>query len=185
MHHSIRLELSQAIVRPFQPDDAPSITRQLQDPDISRYMTLIPFPYHLRDAEEWIARSAEEDPITHFTIEVEGEAVGGIGLTLPGAQRSSVHHHTAEIGYWIGKPYWGRSIIAEAVSAVAAWGFEQLRLVRIFAYVFAPNRASARVLEKTGFVYEGNLHAAYHKHGQFYDGLIYAQVRLPAPRVRA
>jgi [ribosomal protein S5]-alanine N-acetyltransferase len=184
MNHSTRFRLSQAIVRPFQPEDAPSITRQLQDPDISRYMSIIPYPYHLRDAEEWIAHSTAEDPITHFTIEVEGEAVGGIGLTLASPERGPVHQHTAEIGYWIGKPYWGRGIIAEAVSAVAAWGFEYLRLVRIFAYVFAPNRASARVLEKTGFVCEGNLHAAYHKHGQFYDGLVYAQVRLPEPAAR-
>ena len=88
-----------------------------------------------------------------FCIEIEGAAVGGIGVH-PG---EDVHRHTATVGYWLGEEFWGRGIMTEAVTAVTDFCFENFPLRRISAEVFANNPASARVLEKAGFTFEGCL----------------------------
>jgi RimJ/RimL family protein N-acetyltransferase len=84
-----------------------------------------------------------------------------------------------KIGYWIGEAYWGRGIITEALNAMSEWAFRELNLVRLYAKVFARNQASARVLEKAGYIFEGRLLAHYSRDGEFIDGLLYAKVRLP------
>ncbi len=111
--------------------------------------------------------------MTHFAIEVEGEAAGSIGLELG----EDVARRSAEIGYWLGEAHWGRGIATEAVRTVTAYGFEQLDLVRIFANVFAWNPASMRVLEQAGYVLEGRLRSAVTKDGETIDQLAYAVVR--------
>ena len=88
-----------------------------------------------------------------FCIEIDGAAVGGIGVH-PG---EDVHRHTATVGYWLGEEFWGRGIMTEAVTAVTDFCFENFPLRRISAEVFANNPASARVLEKAGFTFEGRL----------------------------
>ena len=88
-----------------------------------------------------------------FCIEIDGVAVGGIGVH-PG---EDVHRHTATMGYWLGEEFWGRGVMTEAVTAVTDFCFENFPLRRISAEVFANNPASARVLEKAGFTFEGRL----------------------------
>ena len=87
--------------------------------------------------------------------------------------------HSAEIGYWLGETFWGQGIATEALNAVSEWAFRELHLVRLCAHVFARNGASARVLEKAGYAFEGRLLAHYSRDGEFIDGLLYAKVRLP------
>ena len=81
-------------------------------------MSLIPHPYSLDDAVQWIATATGDTPETHFAIMVNGEAVGGIGLQLLDAGRSGVSRHVAKIGCWIGGSYWGRGIVTEAAVAL-------------------------------------------------------------------
>jgi RimJ/RimL family protein N-acetyltransferase len=107
----------------------------------------IPFPYTELDAANFINFCQEEDPQVTFAIEFKGEFVGCIGLV----RQTDIYRLSAEIGYWIGEPYWGLGIASQAVKLLVDYGFKQLGLVRIFTGVFDYNKASQRVLEKAGF----------------------------------
>ena len=101
-----------------------------------------------------------------------GVLAGGIGL-LPG---EDIHILTAEIGYWLGEPFWGRGLATAAVSAFTAHAFANLGLRRVFARVLDWNPASARVLEKCGYVLEGRLRRGAIKDGKVVDELLYAKL---------
>jgi RimJ/RimL family protein N-acetyltransferase len=109
-------------------------------------------------------------PSSVFAIEVDGKAVGVIGLTLGEGER----RHSAELGYWLGEPYWGRGIITTSVRAVTEFAIKELGLTRIESYVFSWNPASARVLEKMGFEREGVLRNSVIKDGVLLDRWLYA-----------
>ncbi len=132
-----------------------------------------PHPYTPADAKEWIRQTSEITPQTQFAMVVGGAAVGGIGLEV----RRDVFRRSAEIGYWLGEPFWGRGITTEAVLAVTEYAFKTFDLCRIDAGVFEWNRASMRVLEKAGYVCEARLKKSITKEGQTIDQFIYMQLR--------
>ena len=103
-----------------------------------------PHPYTLAHAEGWVAMAPAADPETQFAIEVNGEAVGGIGLFL----QEDVERYSAEIGYWLGEAYWGQGITTAAVRRFTDCAFDRFGLCRIYANVFASNPGSCRVLER-------------------------------------
>ena len=106
-----------------------------------------PHPYTRADAEEWVALQSTKDPSEHFAIcDAEGP-IGGIGINTERGDAPG----SAELGYLVGKPFWGREIATAAAKAVTAYGLDTLGLDRIFAKVKTSNVASARVLEKAGF----------------------------------
>jgi RimJ/RimL family protein N-acetyltransferase len=109
-------------------------------------------------------------PERHFTIEVNGEVAGGIGI-LPG---SDVHAQTAELFYWLGERFWGRGIATSAVRAVANHVIIHFRLARLSALPYSDNPASCRVLEKAGFSREGILRNNAVKDGRSLDQVVYA-----------
>jgi ribosomal-protein-alanine N-acetyltransferase len=174
---TMQLVLRNSTIRPYRAGDAASATRQIGTYSVARYTSVIPHPYALTDAEEWIAIATAQMPMVNFAITVDDCAVGGIGFKLTDPAKGSDSAHVAEIGYWLGEMFWGRGIMTEAVTAFADWGFEELGLVRIEAAVYAPNGASARVLEKAGFAFEGRHRARYCKDGEYFDGLMYAKIR--------
>ncbi len=133
-----------------------------------------PHPYTRADAERWVAYNETLAPIVNFAIDCEGRAVGGAGLVIGG----DVHRRTAEIGYWIGRSWWGRGLATAAVCALTELAFGELQLVRVFAGVFAHNTASVRVLEKAGFEREGLMRGWAFKDGAHVDALLYARVSL-------
>ena len=136
----------------------------------------------LMDADEWLARATTELVGKNFAIDRGGDVIGGIGFTIHGGEtRGGVLSHSAEFGYWLAEPFWGQGIASEAAAFLTDWAFDAHKLVRIYAAVFHPNKASARVLEKSGFLFEGVEKVAYFKNGEYYDGLLYAKVRMPAP----
>jgi len=100
-------------------------------------------------------------------------AAGGIGIRLG----QDVHRHTASLGYWLAEEFWGRGIMTEAVAAFIDFCFENFPLRRIYAEVFANNPASARVLEKAGFIFEGRLKNHVVKDGKLLDSLLYAKTK--------
>ncbi|WAI02192.1 GNAT family N-acetyltransferase [Methanogenium organophilum] len=108
-----------------------------------------------------------------LAIEVDGVAAGGIAVTL----LDDVYCRTAEIGYWLGEPFWGRGIMTDAIAAVVPVAFVRLDIVRIQAGVFANNPASMRVLEKCGFVREAVLRNAITKNGVLMDEVMHARFR--------
>jgi len=130
-----------------------------------------PHPYTLKNAVLWIELSKESK--TNFAIDVDGAAVGDIGLTL----QTDLLRRNAEIGYWLGEDYWGRGIMTEAVRAVTEYAFETFDINRVYAGILEYNLSSARVLEKNGYVCEGRLRQACTKDGKSYDQLIYSMIR--------
>jgi len=131
-----------------------------------------PHPYRTADAHDWLSWVTRALPETNFAIEVTGEAAGGIGYRLG----EDVERYSAEIGYWLGEPFWGRDITTEALRAVTEYAINTHGLTRVFAVPFDGNTASCRVLEKVGFELEGRMRQCAVKDGKVVDQLLYAFV---------
>jgi RimJ/RimL family protein N-acetyltransferase len=129
-----------------------------------------PHPYSKRDGHAFIRHVREQHPETAFAIAVNGEAAGGIGFQL----QSDVERVSAEIGYWLGEPFWGRGIATEALVALTQHAIATHGLTRVYALPFAWNVASCRVLEKAGYLLEGRLRRSAIKDGVVTDQLQYA-----------
>lgn len=158
-------------LRAMVPSDAASLARHANDRDI--WLNLrdrFPHPYTEADAEAYIAHIATKEPTTSFAIVVDDAAVGGVGLMLS----HDIERVSAEIGYWLGRAYWGRGIITDAVRAATEYAFTTLDLRRVFAVPFAHNLASQRVLEKIGYVREGAMRRSAIKDGRLLDQFLYA-----------
>ncbi len=123
-----------------------------------------------RDAEQWLEHVATAPVATHFAIEVEGKAIGGIGVVIG----QGIFSKTAEFGYWMAEPYWGRGIATTASLWFSRFIMTEHQLHRLQAYVFAWNPGSMRVLEKCGFVREAVLRRSAVKDGQVVDEVLYA-----------
>ena len=163
--------IGEYVVRDVRPEDAPSIALYADNPRVAANLRdIFPHPYHLEDAERFLESVTREEPRTVFAIATEWEAIGIIGLTLG----EDVHRFTAELGYWLGEPFWGRGIMTDAVRVVVEYGFSELGLVRIYAEPYVGNVGSARVLEKAGFELEGRMRANVFKNGLVRDQFLYA-----------
>lgn len=161
-------------VREFRAADLESIVRLGDDREVWRALRdRFPRPYTIDDARDWLDFVASQNPVTHFAIEVDGAFAGGIGYS----RRGDVERLAAEIGYWLGRPYWGRGIATAALATLVPRIFETTDLVRLDALVFATNPASSRVLEKCGFAFEGTLRRAIVKDGEILDARLYAILR--------
>ena len=160
-------------IRPVSLSDAAACLPLAQNPLVPRYMTdRFPHPYHESDAVDFLTMAEQCDPAQFFAIEVEGKFAGGISYE----PLDDVGRITAEIGYWLGEPYWGRGIASEAATVFSDWLLGTGRFVRLQAGVFHPNLASARVLEKAGFTLEGRMKRAVIKNGVIHDRLMYAKL---------
>ena len=133
---------------------------------------LLPSPYSEQNAIEFIHLCQQEVPTTTFAIEYHGELAGCIGLV----KQTDVYRLGAELGYWIGEPYWGLGIATRAVELVTAYGFNKLGLVRIYSGVFEFNAASQKVLEKSGFKLEGIFEKSVIKNGEIHNEFRYAKL---------
>jgi len=170
----VKLELKTCTLRSWEWRDRESIVRYANNWRVARNLRdRFPHPYTDRDARNWLEIVVDADPETNFAIVVGGEAVGGVGYTL----QYDVDRRSAEIGYWLGEEFWGRGIATEALIAVTDHAFASHDLCRVFANVFEWNPASARVLEKAGYAFEGRLRKSVTKEGQTIDQLMYAMIR--------
>ncbi|HEU4632176.1 MAG TPA: GNAT family protein [Gemmatimonadaceae bacterium] len=158
-------------LRPLAPTDAESLARHANDRGI--WLNLrdrFPHPYTLEDARSYIAHVAGQEPATSLAIEVDGSAVGGISL-MPG---HDIERVSAEIGYWIGRAYWGRGIATAAIRGATGYALTTLGFRRVFAVPFVRNAASVRALEKAGYVREGVMRRSAVKDGALLDQYLYA-----------
>jgi len=135
----------------------------------------IPYPYTEQDAEDFIRAmlAADKDSMFAFAITLDGEAIGSISVSRCG----NIHYRTAELGYYLGEPYWGRGYTTEAVKLVCDYVFGHSDILRIFAEPFSFNVASCRVLEKAGFTCEGTLRSNAFKNGRSEDMKMYALLK--------
>jgi ribosomal-protein-alanine N-acetyltransferase len=163
------------ILRPWDVRDIPSLTFHANNRSVSRNLKdRFPYPYRVTDAEAWIAHCVcQTERPRSLAIEVDGQAVGGVGVDL----LEDIHRLTAEIGYWLAEPLWGRGLATTAVNTMTSYAFGTFGLERLQAMVFQGNVASARVLEKCGYALEGRLQRNVVKDGHVLDSLLYA--RLP------
>jgi RimJ/RimL family protein N-acetyltransferase len=116
---------------------------------------------------------AEASPIVNLAIDMDGACIGGIGLIL----NSDVYVYSAEIGYWLGEPFWNQGIATEAVRQMIEYCFYYFDIIRIYAEVFEINKASMRVLEKNGFYLEGVRRKAVYKNAVLMDDYIWVKLR--------
>lgn len=170
----MQIEFGQYVIRDWMAGDAPAIARYANNRRVAMWLrNRFPHPYATSDAEAFLAAVARQSLRTAFAIAADHEAIGGIGLEFG----TDVYCLSAELGYWLGEPYWGRGIMSEAVRQFTAWAFENLEIHRIHATVFAGNAASARVLQKAGFAREGCLRASVFKDGRILDQWLYARIK--------
>jgi RimJ/RimL family protein N-acetyltransferase len=174
----MRITLETCEVRSWQTADVESLVRYANNRKIwLNLRDAFPHPYTKHDGREWVRTVRQQSPETSFAIAVDTEAVGGIGYVL----HRDVERVSAEIGYWLGEPFWGRGITAEALRAVTDYAMQTHGLTRIYAVPFAWNAASCRVLEKAGYVLEGRLRKSAIKDGRLTDQMQYAFIA-PDPR---
>lgn len=170
----MKLVLASCTVRSWEWRDRDAIVRHANNRKVSiNLRDRFPYPYTINDARNWLEMVVGHEPETNFAIDVAGEAVGGIGFTL----QPDVGYRSAEIGYWLGEEFWGRGITTEALIAVTDYAFSRFDLCRLYAHVFDGNAASARVLEKAGYAFEGRLKKSVTKEGRTIDQLMYAMIR--------
>jgi len=130
-----------------------------------------PHPYSIADADIFIKICLHQSPLQVFAIEFEGNYVGNIGLN----RQDDVYRKTAELGYFIGEPYWNRGITTRAVNLICEYGFRELDIIKIFSGVFEYNLPSQKVLEKCGFIREAILKEAIIKKEKIWDEYRYAR----------
>ena len=170
----MRMELAHCVIRSWRAEDAAGLAEGANNRNVWLCVSdRMPWPYTLADAEAYLQKTFTCPDEQSFCIEVNGAVGGGIGIR-PG---SDVYRVSAELGYWLAEPFWRRGIMTEAVRAFVADRFAALPLERIFAQVYARNLASARVLEKAGFQFEGTLRRNVIKDGQVLDSMLYARLR--------
>lgn len=166
------LECGACVIRSWRPGDEETLPLHANNRKV--WLNLrdrFPHPYTRSDAEKFIQRLSGIVPETNFAIDVNGEAVGGIGLEL----HDDVERCSAEIGYWLGEPYWGRGITTAAVMALTDYAFNEFKLTRVYAVPYARNAASIKVLEKAGYVCEGVMRRSAIKDGEVLDQVMYAR----------
>jgi RimJ/RimL family protein N-acetyltransferase len=167
----MHLALNTCAVRTWRRTDADALATYANNRNIwINLRDRFPYPYTKRDARTFIGWARQQRPEVAFAIAVDEVAVGGIGFVL----NSDVERVSAEIGYWLGEPFWGRGITTEALTAVTAYATETHGLTRLYALPFAWNRPSCRVLEKAGYMLEARLRRSAIKDGRITDQLQYA-----------
>jgi len=170
----MRYATPSCVLRDWTMDDTVFLCRHADNPRIALHMRdAFPHPYTLRDAERFIAMATHDRSALLLAIDVDGEAVGGIGIH----PLTDVYRGTAEIGYWLSEEYWGRGIVTDAVRSMIPLAFDRFPIARLQAGIFESNPASMRVLEKCGFCREAVHRSAITKNGVLMDEYLYALVR--------
>jgi [ribosomal protein S5]-alanine N-acetyltransferase len=166
------LQTPRLTLRPYRLADTADLVRLAGTREVAAMTLRIPHPYTEHDAVEFITSCRADFDLgrsARFAIALRGsgEFCGGIGL------RIMSEHRRAELGYWLGVPYWGKGYATEASQEILRFGFETLKLRRIYASYVTENPASGRVLEKIGMRYEGILRSHICKWDVFHDLVFY------------
>ncbi|KAI1339637.1 acyl-CoA N-acyltransferase [Xylariaceae sp. FL0016] len=165
------------IVRPYHPSDASAMAALANDPEVTKTLRdRFPKPYTLEAAKEWIAHCLSLSPQLNFVIMTSsGTIIGAIGLE---PSRGDIYSRAQELGYWLGKDYWGGGYASSAAHGFVRWAFAEFpQLLRIEATSFQGNLGSEKVLTRAGFVKEGIRRQAIVKAGEVKDETIFGIIR--------
>ena len=171
------LRTARLFLGPFEPGDAPELQRLAGAREIADTTLSIPHPYEMDHALAWIANQRKESVrgrATNFAIRLGpgSSLIGSVGL------RDIDHEHMqAELGFWIGREWWGQGYASEAAASVIRFGFDVVGLNRIFAHHMARNPAAGQVLRHLGMQHEGVLRQRVRKWGVYEDVVLYAILR--------
>jgi len=176
MAEQLTLHTERLTLRPFTLDDVPALRPLVGEKEIAATTMTIPHPYPDGEAERWIGTHQpkfDEGKATVFavTLRDSGELIGAVGLVI------KREHSHAEMGYWIGKPFWNKGYGTECGAALLECGFKTLDLNRIFAHHMTKNPQSGRVMQKIGMTYEGTLPQHVRKGDGFEDLALYGITR--------
>lgn len=163
-------------IRSWRIEDASNLSEILNNKKIlDNLRDGLPYPYTEKDAKNFISAmlDADKDKIYAFAITIDDKVIGSIGVF----RKDNIHSKTAEMGYYIEEAYWGQGIGTSAVKQVCKYIFENTDIIRIFAEPFAYNFGSCRILEKSGFLYEGTLRKNAVKNGVVLDMKLYSIVK--------
>lgn len=161
-------------IRQWKADDLDNLVKYANNINVwNNLRNYFPSPYTEEDGKIWLEKMAEASPIVNLAIDMDGACIGGIGLIL----NSDVYVYSAEIGYWLGEPFWNQGIATEAVRQMIEYCFYYFDIIRIYAEVFEINKASMRVLEKNGFYLEGVRRKAVYKNAVLMDDYIWVKLR--------
>ena len=163
------------ILRPYKKGDEGSLKENINNKKIYRNTSVIPYPYTLKCAKDWIKKNLEETKnkkpaMVNFVIDIDGEVAGAVGF-------HKIEEHKAEIGYWLSEKYWNRGIMTTAVKLATKFGFDKLKLRRIYATVYPFNKISMHVLKNSNYKFEGILKKYHKKDDKFLDAHFFAKVR--------
>jgi len=172
-HSDLRLVGKRIVLRPLKNPDAKNIYLNIQDKTISESTLNIPWPYKSEDAQIFIQKtkkSLQKKSEFVFGIELKNrkEVIGCIGL-----DKVNFEHKNAELGYWLGSKYWSQGIVTKAGKLILKFGFEKLKLHRIWCCIFSDNPASKKVVEKLGFKREGLHRETSWREGRWRDNVRY------------
>ena len=171
-----RLKTERLILRQLELNDAPRIQQLAAALEVARNTLSMPHPYEDGVAEKFIGQVNEEweqGAAYVFCIALKSDNLL-IGVT--GIHPRELHRQ-AEIGYWLGVPYWNKGYGTEAARRLMQFGFEDLNLNRVHASYFTRNPASTSIMQKNGMTYKGTMRQHYIRFGEFMDVGIYAILR--------
>lgn len=149
--------------------DIESVFHNANNVDVYKFMS-DEFPNSLEAWKSFIDATLNDKEILYLAIEIDGKAVGGIGIS----PQKGIMRRNAELGYWLGQNYWGQGIMTKAIKEIVRLAFDKFDIDRIYAKPFAINIASQRILEKAGFVLEAKFEKTVIKNGVLLDEYIYA-----------
>ncbi len=158
-------------LRPWTISDLDSLVKYANNWNVAKNLTdKFPFPYSESNGQVFIEFATKDDPIHIFAIDIDGQAVGGIGIH----PLDDIHRKNAELGYWLAEPFWGNGIISSAIKQAIDFAFSTYDIDRVFARPFGTNVASQKALEKNNFILEGRFEKVLIKNNEYLDELIYA-----------
>lgn len=161
-------------IRQWKADDLENLVKYANNINVwNNLRNYFPSPYTEEDGKIWLEKMVEASPIVNLAIDLDGACIGGIGLIL----NTDVYVYSAEIGYWLGEPFWNQGIATEAVRLMVEYCYYYFDIIRIYAEVFEINKASMRVLEKNGFYLEGVRRKAVYKNAVLMDDYIWVKLR--------
>lgn len=163
-------------LRDWKLSDAESIVPLANNEKIAGNLrNTFPYPYTLDDAHLFITKGIHlhKRKQINKAIEIEGAASGSISLLM----QEDVSCKSGELGFWLGEPFWGQGIMAQAITQMCETGLDDLEMVRIYARPFAQNIAARKTLEKVGFQLEGIFKNSIYKNGKVLDSCMYAMTR--------